>query len=464
MKIAWFTPFRRDGSGVGLVSAAACDGLRADHDLVVFASDLTDPRDACRPDLPIVSLVGADPRQVARGLDEFPLVVYNLGDHVGFHRSIYDVSRLRRGIVILHDLVMRDFFAGYYLEPGAEDPPALLALMEQCHGASAAAWLQDLMAGRIADLWADPHVLEYHMARAAVRHAHGVVVHSEFSRARVAALAGAPVVRLDFPTPDLAEEALRWEPPPAGGERPIDLLTFGYVNRNKRVDQVIEALGSSPLLRRRARYTVVGAIGEPSYRDHLHALVQRLGLGDAVRFVGPKFGDALHQEIRAADVVVNLRNPHLGESSWSLLESLFAAKPTIVWNHGSYAELPDDVVGKVAAPHELAPALEALVGDDRGRLELGRRAREYARRTFRSARYAQGLVEFAAVVTEQRAALDFTDRVAALIGEMGGGAVPSRLLDRVATELALLADVGPASRRTGGARERPSRGHGAGAA
>src|SRR5262249_16934864 len=154
-------------------------------------------------------------------------------------------------------------------------------------------------------IWTDPHILDYHMARAAVAGALGVVVHSEFSRARVAEFAGAPVTRLAFPVPAIAEEALAWAPPPAGPGRPVRLLTYGFINRNKLVDMVIECLDASPTLRRGAVYTVVGTVGDPRYRAYLDQLVARLGLAESVRIVGPKDDAELHEEIRAADVVVN---------------------------------------------------------------------------------------------------------------------------------------------------------------
>ena len=39
MKIAWFTPLRRRGSGIAVFSAAACAALSETHEVVVFASD-----------------------------------------------------------------------------------------------------------------------------------------------------------------------------------------------------------------------------------------------------------------------------------------------------------------------------------------------------------------------------------------------------------------------------------------
>ena len=301
------------------------------------------------------------------------------------------------------------------------------------------------MDGRIADIWTDPHMLDYHMARAAVAGARGVVVHSEFCRARVAEFAGAPVSRLAFPIPAIAEEALAWGPSPAAEGRPVRLLTFGFINRNKLVDLVIECLGASPTLRSRVVYTVVGAVGDPRYRAHLDQLVARLGLAKSVRFLGPAPDADLHEEIRAADVVVNLRNPQLGESSWSLTEALFAARPTIVWDHGSYAEFPDRAVLKVASREGFAAALEALCADEARRRVIGEEGRRHARETFDSRRYGRGIVTFAEELRAQRPVLDLVDRAGRILREMTDGPGAQRALDRIAGEINLLADDDPAA-------------------
>lgn len=183
MKIAWLSPFRKYGSGIGQFSAAACEGLlRGGHDVTVLASDLGPADEPCRSNLPIVRLPDLDHETVLRSLDDFDLVAYNLGNHVEYHRNIYDLSRKHRSIVILHDLVMRDFFFGYFLCPGGAHLQGLLEMMEYCHGPQAVGWLRDLVAGRVVAPGTDPRLLEYHMAQAAVSHAHGVVVHSEFTR------------------------------------------------------------------------------------------------------------------------------------------------------------------------------------------------------------------------------------------------------------------------------------------
>ena len=193
-----------------------------------------------------------------------------------------------------------------------------------------------------------------------------------------------PVARIDFPTHPRAGAFLEWDLPPAVGDGPpVRILMFGHINKNKCIHRVIQAIGSRPALREGVLYTVLGAVVGPDYHESLLALIQRLGLGHAVRLVGNQPDDVLLERLREADAVVNLRDPHFGESSWSLLEALFAARPSIVWDHGSYAEFPDEAVLKVSTDQGLAAALEELCRLPSGRRLLGEQARRYAVRTYR---------------------------------------------------------------------------------
>jgi hypothetical protein len=80
--------------------------------------------------------------------------------------------------------------------------------------------------------------------------------------------------------------------------------------------------------------------------------------------------------------LVNLRYPHRGETSGSLVRALHAGLPTIVSGVGTYLEIPDDVVVRIAPgppdPVELAAAIDRLAGDAASRREMGARAQRYA--------------------------------------------------------------------------------------
>jgi len=85
--------------------------------------------------------------------------------------------------------------------------------------------------------------------------------------------------------------------------------------------------------------------------------------------------------LAAADVVVDLRFPHRGEVSGSLIRAMQAGKPSIVSATGTYLDAPDDAVLRVAAgptnPSELAARVRTLLDAPDLRAAMGRSARAH---------------------------------------------------------------------------------------
>lgn len=440
MRIAWFTPFG-PSSAIGDYSEAVVRRLADGDEVTVFA-----PVEACgevpRPSpLPVVPIPPVPSAELLGRLSGFDLAVYNLGNHVFNHLSAYEVSVRKPGIVILHDLVMRDFFRGYFLLH-REEPDGFPRLLGYAHGPEAEALGRDVVMGLTGEGVEDPVRLRFPMFKPAVRRALGVVVHSEYARGRVSAEVPAPVRAIDFPLFGPAAEAAPARPRFPGGR--VRVLTFGVLIPNKLVHSVIEAIAGSELLRRSVRFTAVGSEGVEGYAERLRTLIDANRLGDTVSLAGRLSDDALRAALSESDVVVNLRNPHCGESSASLLTSLVAGVPTVVWDHGSYGEFPDDVVVKVRSEAEIVEALEGLVGDPSRRRVLGRTARAHALARFDTDRYCGQFREFAAQVRSAAPVLSLTDTAADRLAELGSTDLDG-LADRVAAEIAALVPPGPAA-------------------
>lgn len=442
MKLAWFTPFSTV-SAIGHCSELILRELVKRADVTVYAADIREFAEARTLDFEIRLLWGADPQEIVESLKEFDSVVYNLGNHYEMHYRTFQVATRFPGIVILHDLVMHHLFMARYLI-AAQDSAGYSAELEYAHGVPGRQLAEQILAGGAGDVFDSSTMLEFHMAKSAIRGSLGVIVHSEFARLALEPLAGAPVARIPFPTPDDVEDSL----PRAGRALDVDgrlqLLTIGMVNRNKMIEEVIRAIGSSPRLRARVKYQVVGEhIRNVSYFSRLTAAIEELNLEGTVELLGYKDDALLRQYLRDADIVINLRNPHFGEGSWSLLETVFAGKPTVVWKHGFYDEFPDDAVAKISTLEELRLTLERLADSETERLGLGQRAAEYARRTFVTAEYCRRLLEFCSACQYNRPALEFTDFISARLIELFGTAsVDAAAVDRIAAEVAGVVGVG----------------------
>ena len=87
----------------------------------------------------------------------------------------------------------------------------------------------------------------------------------------------------------------------------LTLLTVGYVNRNKQIHRVVEAIAEGGL-HDGVRYLVVGPHDPNSaYAAELEELIRRCGLEQSVQLVGYQSDEVLGALLRYADVLINLR-------------------------------------------------------------------------------------------------------------------------------------------------------------
>ena len=127
MRIAWFTPFSPH-SAIGHYSQAIVEELAKADEVVVFASD--EPRPSGRGGRASSDSATAPTPHCSASWTASTWLVYNMGDHSIYHKKIYEILLQRPGVVVLHDLVMRNFFNGYHLQErhdplGPGPPPRL---------------------------------------------------------------------------------------------------------------------------------------------------------------------------------------------------------------------------------------------------------------------------------------------------------------------------------------------------
>ena len=151
----------------------------------------------------------------------------------------------------------------------------------------------------------------------------------------------------------------------------------GDLHASKGIEALLAAL---PRVRSNVRGVLVGRTS--SHWD-VQGAVRRSGVGDRVTVVTDVRDDEFLEWLCAFDILINLRHPHRGETSGSLVRALHAGVPTIVSAVGTYLEVPEGVVARIASgppdPVELAAAIDRLAEDREARGSMSRHARDYAR-------------------------------------------------------------------------------------
>jgi glycosyltransferase involved in cell wall biosynthesis len=156
--------------------------------------------------------------------------------------------------------------------------------------------------------------------------------------------------------------------------------SFGIVDPAKRPEVLVAAIARLAAAGRPVHLSLVGPVSTEG-REAVEATAERLGVGDLVELTGTVSGDEYLRHLGAADVAVQLREGHYGESSGAVAECLSAGVPTIVSGVGWMGGLPRDAVatvGRTCTADELASEIERWMLDAAGREALGRHGREHA--------------------------------------------------------------------------------------
>lgn len=381
LRLAYFSPLTPQATGIAGYSEMLLPALARLAEVDVYVGDVT-PTDPFIARLPLFPTTDYAARRAARA---YHATIYHMGNFRGYHAAIYAVMRRYPGILVLHDFLLHHFFAGLTLDGGrpedyawevgyAEGTPGMAVARAALRGERPLPLFDYPLVGRALDL------------------SQGVICHSDYVREGVAAL------RPDLPTTvvGLATTPSYRKPPDndQGGERPIRVITAGYMTPAKGLETALEAFALFRQGHPDARYTLVGAV-EPGF--DLDALIQQTGAADAidVRGFAPTL-DEFDRIIADADICLNLRYPTAGETSASLLRVMAVGVPAIVTDIGWFSELPDDTVIKVPAPPTAADVARALVemASPSRRADMAAAGRRYVEATHSPEASARGYVEF----------------------------------------------------------------------
>jgi glycosyltransferase involved in cell wall biosynthesis len=381
--VAYLSPMPPAASGVATYSKAVLEGLsrigfRKRHPLAVVWP--------VRPTFQ--SRVGA-----------YRLGIYHLGNNAEFHRDIYRTAVSHPGLVVLHDLGLDDFVRGLVSEG---EPLGYVAMRE-------AVTLTPRMS--LPEALANEPLRRPWCAHVAKR-ARGIIVHSEFCRRYLRDFGcHTPIFVVPHPVVEHEDDMRRAQPRgrelrTALGLSDDDVLIVapGDLNAAKRLDVVIAAvsrLAAAP----RVRLALVGR-RIPSY--DVHRMIEKGGGGDLVRLAADVSDEDFRAWLFASDIVVDLRYPHRGEVSGSLMRAMQAGRPSVLSGVGTYLDVPEGVGLRVAPgppdPLELGAAFRRLVEDPELRLRMGERARAHIARQVADDLTARGYAQ--AIETTMRLMLD----------------------------------------------------------
>jgi len=191
------------------------------------------------------------------------------------------------------------------------------------------------------------------------------------------------------------EEMALFEPPDVASSTRNGAVRIGMVGRIgqwKGQHVFLDAAAKVLSHGHKAKFVIIGAplFGEDDYLRELHAQVERLGIGDHVKFAG--FVQNIPEVLKLLDVVV-----HASISSepfgMVIVEGMAAGKPVIASYGGGVPEIIVDGESGLLFPmgdaDALAQKIETLLNDPRCAQQIGRAGFHRVRQHFTAARAAR---------------------------------------------------------------------------
>ncbi len=381
-KVAFFSPLPPERSGIADYSAELLPSLAHWLDLTLFANHPDQVDGRLREAFPVYP-VG----EYGRRRWQFDVALYQMGASM-VHDAMYSTLLRYGGIVTLHEYNLHRFIATRTIPRG--DFAGYMREMGYALGVEGVRWADEIRWGRREHPLTETSLVERLLDRC-----QGVILHSRFAQEHVLRLRpGLRTTVIPAPIGAMPERLLTREELGC----PKDALLFvsgGQVTQLKRLPLALEAFIRLRAEHPGARYVIVGE-EVPGDLD-LSAWLAAHDLEGAVAYVGYcEDWRTFCSWIAAADVVINLRSPTIGETSAVALRALVAGRPVIVFDHGWYGGLPDDACVKVPPDdgEALLAAMRRLAADPDMRRAIGERAQQLALTEHAPERAAERYVAF----------------------------------------------------------------------
>jgi hypothetical protein len=360
----WFSPVPPGRTDVARYSARVIPHLAQLIDLDVVRPDgMPEGRDLLSSPIGNLNI---------RELNASRICVYNVGNNPVFHGQILQMAMRHPGIVVLHDRSMQDLCYAILGNPlnGDYDASSYRAAMSRWYGRKGSEAARSASGG---EMPVSQLSQEFPLFEVALQRALGAVTHNpEVAEEIAERFPGMPVATLHLP---YDQQMSTRSAHTLGPDRPIRLVMFGYLNPNRRLCEFLRAWAQSPW---KDRFELDLA-GEMNNGPEARAVMTETGLCAQIRDHGFLPDHQLDVLISQAHLVLNLRNPTMGEASGSQLRIWANGAASVVSDTGWYRQLPEGSVLRIGTDNEHCDLLRLLEDLAEYRVDLsgiGRRGAE----------------------------------------------------------------------------------------
>jgi glycosyltransferase involved in cell wall biosynthesis len=312
------------------------------------------------------------------------VAIYNIGNNPLFHHNIWQISRHHPGIIVLHDFRLHDFFSEIY-RVIRNNREAYLEKLGYFYPHSGRRAGKDFLDGKLSIEHMNKN---YPLTNLALENALGIITHSRKNLRKLKHDNRWPCCHLPLPystsQPDKKTRIIKY---------PCRLIVFGFLGKNRRLDQIFEALATFD---RQSAFRL-DIYGEVSGKEDILERIKSFGLERVIKLHGFVPETQLDEALSKANLAFNLRYPDMGEASGSQLRIWAHSLPSLVTRIGWYADIPEEAVGFVRNDHEIEDIqghLSAFLDNPVPYAAMGAQGRKILETYHNPAVYVDELVEF----------------------------------------------------------------------
>ena len=383
MKINWFSPLPPARTEIASYTMGLLPSLQAQAELILWTNQST--WDSEIEEYGKVCCYQLEQMPWAE-INQGDINVYHIGNNADFHGDIWQISRQCPGIVVLHDFKLQDFFANLYKEKW-QDKQGYLKQMQRYYGsegkeAAEAFWLGAISTNSIAQ--------NYPLTPLALENGMGVITHNQEVYDSLSQekrwLVGYIPLSYTSKFNCIDKNSFKTSPP-------YRLIVFGYINTNRRLDVLLEALST---FNSKNAFTL-DIYGQIWNKNYLNEKIRTLDLKERVKIHGFVKESVLDKALANADLGINLRYPTMGEASASQLRIWSHALPSLVTKIGWYGNLPEDTVAFIRHDYEIEDIQQQLRNFlDRPAefIEMGKKGKQLLEEQHTPEIYARAIIDF----------------------------------------------------------------------
>ena len=371
-RIAWLSPLPPQKSGIANYSYWLIKALQPHLDIDLYY-DTELPLPELQDEFDVYPMSELPERR-----ETYHDVIYHLGNHSGFHKKIYQLAWKFPATVVLHDYNLSAFMHdSFYLQADWQ-------LYDQALVNNNGEAEHKGLTGLVPQLRRNVNGLP--MSYAIVNRSRKVVVHHRWVKNQFSNNDHVEVIphfaRINVsPTLDQIE---KFKEKFSISDTRFLISCLGFINRNKLPElqvQVVKKL----LAQGYPVHLLFAGETSPEVRA-LQAEVEASEHREYITFTGYLDEADYFSALFASDVLINLRNPSMGEASGTLMHALAAAKPAIVSDNNQYKEFPDKVCWKLTHDENeaqlLCDYLTVLLSNKNVRAAMSENAANYVQSVF----------------------------------------------------------------------------------